>query len=180
MHLQGKLIVVHITNITGKPIHFLVQAPVKFGNGRIEQVQDARQAVYIYKELSKADRMSPDKTDEQILEFAKLISQLKNKRFFDSRLRRIAEIESVDSFFTAKNYIKESDATYFTTLNDYWEYGNGPVRSSGTRFSVALLPGYYFYDYNNNQSDPAYYRLIKYSLVPCHLLEGWSLSMKNR
>ena len=141
-----------------------VQAPVKFGNGRIEQVQDARQAVYIYKELSKADRMSPDKTDEQILEFAKLISQLKNKRFFDSRLRRIAEIESVDSFFTAKNYIKESDATYFTTLNDYWEYGNGPVRSSGTRFSVALLPGYYFYDYNNNQSDPAYYRLIKYSL----------------
>ncbi len=148
-----------------------VQAPVKFGNGRIEQVQDAKQAIYIYKELSKVDRMSPDKTNEQILEFAKLISQLKNKRFFDSRLRRIADIESVDSFFTAKNYIKESDATYFTTLSDYWEYGNGPVRSSGTRFSIVLLPEFNFYDYSN-PGGGMYYRPGKYSLGALSLNGG--------
>ena len=123
--------------------------PLKIGVGRIEPVQDARQAVYICDELSKSGRMSPDKTDEQIIEFARLISQLKNKRFFDSRLRRIAEIESIDSFLLANNYVSKHDAKYFTTLNDFWAYGNRPFRNSGTRVSFVLLPGYYYYNFNN-------------------------------
>ena len=127
----------------------MANIPLKLGIGRIEQVQDARHAISVFKELSKIERITPDKTDEQIIEFARLISQLKNERFFDSRLRKIAEIESIDSFLISKNYVSEQDAKYFTTLSDFWTYGNKPSRNSGTRLSGAFLPAYYFFDYYN-------------------------------
>lgn len=130
---------------------FLAYIPIKLGKGRIEPVQDARHAVYLFDELSKIERLSTDKTDEEIIELAKLISQLKNKRFFDSRLRRMAEIESVDSFLISNNYIPKQDARYFTTLSDFWAYGNRPLRNSGTRFSGAIRPGYYFDGFNNTE-----------------------------
>lgn len=141
----------------------LASVPLKLGTGRIEQVQDARHAIYVFEELSKIERMNPDKTDEEILEFARLISQLKNERFFDSRLRKMAEIESVDSFFITKNYASEQDAKYFTTLSDFWTFGNRPIRNSGTRFSVAIEPGYYYYDFNN-PGDGVYFDAGKYTL----------------
>jgi hypothetical protein len=148
----------------------LAYFPLKLGTGRIEQVQDARQAIYLFDELSKVDRITSSKSDEQITEFAKLISRLKNKRFFDSRLRRIAELESVDSFLISNDYVSEQDAKYFTTLSDFWAYGNRSFRSSGTRFSGAILPGYYYYDFNNS-GDGLYFDAGKYSLSAL-LLDG--------
>ena len=124
------------------------------GKGRIEPVQDARQAIYLFDELSKIQRSSPDKSEEQIIEFAKLISQLKNKRFFDARLRRIAELERLDSFLISNKYISKQDAKYFTTLSDLWAYGDRPSRNSGTRFSGTIRPGYYFYNYSKKEGEP--------------------------
>jgi len=141
----------------------LAYIPIKLGTGRIEPVQDARHAVYLFDELSKIKRLSSDKSDEEIIEFAELISQLKNKRFFDSRLRRMAEIESLDSFLISNNYIPEQDARYFTTLSDFWAYGNRQLRNSGTRFSGVIRPGYYFDDFNNT-GDGLYFIDNKYNL----------------
>jgi hypothetical protein len=119
--------------------------PVKWGTGRIEQVQDARHAIYLYDELNKQNRIRLPENNDGIFELAKHISILKNERFFDSRIRKIYELEAVDSFLLANNYVLERDARYFTTLADFWDYGNTPVRNSGTRFSVAMYPGYYNY-----------------------------------
>ncbi|NQU68841.1 MAG: hypothetical protein HQ510_12935 [Candidatus Marinimicrobia bacterium] len=119
-----------------------ISIPIKRGRGRIEPVQDARHAVYLFEELSNVGRLTSDKSDEDIIEFAKLISRLKNERFFDSRLRKIAEIEAVDSFFVSKNYVIQSDAKYFSILSDIWSYGRRPVRLSGKRISATILPGY--------------------------------------
>lgn len=130
----------------------LGNVPLKLGKGRIEPVQDARHAVYIFEELSKIGKITSAKTDEEIIEFAHLISELKNERFFDFRLRRMAELERLDSFLVSNNHISEQDIEYFTTLSDYWAYGNRPFRKSGTRFSVVLKPGFYYY-YNNNPLD---------------------------
>jgi|WetSurMetagenome_2_1015567.scaffolds.fasta_scaffold00352_8 hypothetical protein len=127
---------------------FSVILPVKIGTGRIEQVQDARQAVYIFDELAKIDRMDKEQSKEDILEFAQFISGLKKERFFDSRLRRMAELEALDSFLVAHNYLLKSDARYFSTLLDFWEFGGQSVRNSGNRLSFALYPGYSFYYYN--------------------------------
>jgi DNA-binding Lrp family transcriptional regulator len=124
--------------------------PVKIGRGRIEPVQDARHAVYLLDELMKVDRLVPVDSSSDIIALAELISSLKNKRFFDSRLRRIAELEAIDSFFVANNYLLKSDAKYFTTLGDFWDYGNRPYRNSGIRSSAVFMPGYYLQKKNDS------------------------------
>lgn len=127
--------------------------PFKVGTGRIEEVQDARHALYILDELGKQNRVSQGKSKEEILELASFISELKNKRFFDFREREIYEIEAVDSFLREKGYIIKSDARYFTTLKDFWDYGDIVTRNAGTRISAMVAPGYYF-DKEKSVNDP--------------------------
>ena len=126
---------------------FIANVPIKIGKGRIEEVQDARHALYIFDELAKQGRISSSLSKDDVLAFAHLISKLKNKRFFDSRIRKIYEIEAIDSFLVENKYVSQADARYFTTLNDFWDYGGGPVRKSGTRLSGGIVPGYYFKDF---------------------------------
>jgi hypothetical protein len=119
-----------------------IQAPLLIGHGRIEQVQDARLAVYILGELQKAGRLSKVPGNEEIIEFSQLISTIKNERFFDYRLKKMEEIEKVDSFLRAKGLITVTDARYFTVVNDNWDYAQGPVRESGKRISAGLVPSF--------------------------------------
>jgi hypothetical protein len=156
------------TIVDERPVYhdFSVTIPLKIGTGRIEQVQDARQAVYIFDELSKIDRVGKERSKEEVLEFAQFISELKKERFFDSRLKRMAELEALDSFLVAHNYLLKSDARYFTTLLDFWEYGGASPRNSGNRLSFSLYPGYSFYYYKNtgngwyyNSGKRSYYAL---------------------
>jgi hypothetical protein len=70
---------------------------------------------------------------------------LKNERFFDSQIRKIHEIEAIDSFINANGYALKADSRYFTTLNDFWTYGDMPLRNAGNRISFGVLPGYQYY-----------------------------------
>lgn len=131
---------------------------LRIGKGRIEYVEDARLAVYILDDLRKHHRLSRNPTDEEILEFSKRITQVKNKRFFDARIREIEEISTVDSFLVAANLITRSDAAYFTTLNDNWVNASAPARRSGLRYSFGLTPsGLWSQDIDKaNSSVPIY------------------------
>lgn len=127
-------------------VHSLAASvPFKIGIGRIEQVQDARHAIYLYDELAKIERISANQTVEDIDELAWVIARIKNKRFFDSRKKRMSELETIDSFLLASGQLLDTDARYFTTLADYWDFGGRPVRNSGFRLSFGLYPGYYLY-----------------------------------
>ena len=57
-------------------------------------------------------------------------------------LRKMEEIEKVDSFLQAKGIITLADARYFTIVNDNWDYAQGPVRESGKRLSAGLVPAF--------------------------------------
>lgn len=115
---------------------------LRYGKGRIESVEDARLAVYILDDLQKHNRLAHAPTSEEILEFAKVITKIKNKRFFDARLRKIEEITVIDSFLTASNLSSAKDAAYFTTVNDNWDNAAGPARSAGFRYSVGISPNF--------------------------------------
>jgi hypothetical protein len=131
-----------------------LEVPLLMGKGRIEPVQDARLAVYILEDLYKQGRITRIPNQEEILALASLISEIKNKRFFDYRIRKIAEIEKVDSFLQAGGFISKADARYFTTLNDNWDNSAGPLRESGRRFSAGLVPNTYFaHTYNRVEYD---------------------------
>ncbi len=115
-------------------------ASIGLGFGRIESVEDARQAIYILDELSKKGILTRQLSDDEVFQFAQQISRVKNKRFLDSRLHLIDEITSVDSFFVSNHLLTKSDATYFTTLYDYWQYGALNSRKSGHEFAINLSP----------------------------------------
>lgn len=124
--------------------------PLYIGIGRIEPVQDCWLAIYILDELNKNDKLIRIPSDEEIIEFSQLISKLKNERFFDSRLKKIHEIEEVDSFLQAKGLINISDAKYFTIVYDNWDNSASISRSTGHRISFGIDPEIHL---NNHQSE---------------------------
>lgn len=123
-----------IEESTEKDSDYRVSAQIGTGKGRLESVEDARQAIYILDNLSKRGVLTRELTDNEIFTLSQLISTVKNKRFFDSRLHLIDEITSVDSFFIANNLLEASNASYFTTLYDYWQHGALFERLSGKEF----------------------------------------------
>jgi hypothetical protein len=126
---------------------------IGIGTGRIEAVEDARQAIYILDDLSKKGVLTRQLNDEEIFRFAQQISRVKNKRFLDARLHLIDEITSVDSFLVNNNLLNKSDARYFTSLYDNWQYGALYSRKSGHTFEITFTPAYNWNFIKNNPND---------------------------
>jgi hypothetical protein len=143
---------------------FNTYVPIHVGYGRIERVEDARQAAYIYNALVKKAKAKGGKSQEDLLMLAEKISQLKNERFFDSRNKKIYELEELDKYLKENGFIDEDDITYFATLEDMWEYGNSPSRWSGFRASAFVNPGYYIYENVDRAGYDSYYN-YKYYLL---------------
>jgi hypothetical protein len=112
------------------------------GIGRIERVEDARQAIYILDALSTNNVLNRRLTDAEIFNFAQLITTVKNKRYFDRRLHLMNEITVIDSYFVDNNLLANREAAYFTNLYDMWKYGDKFERLSGQEFIVSLNPQY--------------------------------------
>lgn len=112
------------------------------GYGRKEKVSDLWQAYYILAKLKGQNSLDRELNNNDIFEFATLASKLKNKRFFDYRLRKIAELQALDSLLHNQGLVKSTDMAYFTTLNDYWSYGSFPNRESGNVIKFWVTPKY--------------------------------------
>ena len=135
-----------------KELSLNITPQLGIGYGRIENVRDARQAVYIANALSKNSVLTRNLSDDELFELSQIISTVKNKRFFDSRLRLIEEISTVDSFFVDKNLLADNGAAYFTTLYDMWQYGDLFSRRSGYEISFLIRP--YHYSHQNVKYTP--------------------------
>lgn len=131
-----------------------LSAGLGIGIGRIEKVSDLWQAYYILEKLNQQGSLSRQLAENDVFEFASLASRLKNKRFFDARLRKIAELKGLDSLMHQQGLINESDISYFTTLNDYWSYGNFKDRYSGKELKLRISPNYTrsYRKYNDNDA----------------------------
>ena len=114
------------------------------GKGRIEQVQDFRHAILLIEELEKRGVSKRNFSEPEMIELSTLISQLKNKRFFDSRKQEEAELVALDSFFVDKGIVEEKSIQYFTGLEDIWSYGGLQLRESGKQVLFSITPGYNF------------------------------------
>ena len=112
--------------------------PVSIGTGRIEPVEDMRLAVYILEELYKAGRADSIQPENVVIEMAKVISRIKRQRFFDTRLRKIRELNVIDSFLVANKIVSKNDISYFAVLNDQWDYAAAPARSAGFAFNLGI------------------------------------------
>ncbi|PIE86159.1 MAG: hypothetical protein CSA05_02145 [Bacteroidia bacterium] len=123
---------------------YITSGALNFGYGRIEKVSDARHAVYILDELRKNNCIAKNISEEDVENLATTITKLKTQRFLDSRLRKIKEISTIDSVLRDKGFVKKSDAAYFTTLYDFWDYGGLNLRTSGYCLKFEFTPMYNF------------------------------------
>jgi len=115
---------------------------IGLGYGRVEQINFAQMALYILKDLRKADRLMREPTHEEITKFAELMAIKKSETILDSRHRLISEVKALDSLLNTFGIINQSDAIYFTTIYDNWQYAINPIRNSGYRFSAGPATGY--------------------------------------
>lgn len=119
-----------------------LNATIGVGLGRMEDVTDARQAIYILEALKENKVLSNNIDAAKINEFAKVISTVKDKRFLDARLHKIDELTTVDKFLKDNNLLTSSDISYFTALNDMWEYGDLFERKYGHEMWIRNISGY--------------------------------------
>ena len=138
--------------------NYSIQPRISIGSGRIESVEDARQALYILDELSKKGVLTRQLNNDEIFKLSQEISRVKNKRFFDSRLHLIDEISSIDSFMVSNKLLNKQDAPYFTTLYDLWQYGALFQRGSGQRFMITFSPNVEFDNFEMKDSIQNYDR----------------------
>jgi hypothetical protein len=115
----------------------------------MEKVSDLWQAYYILEKLKGQKSFVRELYEKDIFEFASFASKLKNKRFFDARLQKIAELQALDSLLHKQGLIEGSDISYFTTLNDYWNFADFRDRESGRVLKFWLSPQYSRYSYKS-------------------------------
>lgn len=138
-----------IVDTNNKSNSFNALIDLGVGIGRMEKVSDLWQAYYILEKLKGQNSLVRELDEKDIFEFASFASKLKNKRFFDARLRKIAELQAMDSLLHKQGLIKASDISYFTTLNDYWSFAYFRDRESGRVLKFWLSPQYSRYYYKS-------------------------------
>jgi len=121
-------------------------ASFKFGNGRIENVTDARVAVYILDDLLKQGRLSRTPKDEEVFAFADFITKTLNKRVIDSRIKRIKEYVAIDSFLVSSGLSTKTVGLYFGLINDNCNYARLQSWETGSEWHVGISP---FINYTN-------------------------------
>jgi len=143
-----------------KRFTFDISPQIGVGIGRIENVRDARHAVYVANALSKRKVLTRNLSHDELYELSQKMSTVKNKRFLDSRLHLIDEIALVDSFFVNNNLLADNGPAYFTTLYDMWQYGDLFPRESGYELSFLVKP---YYSHRNEHYTPATQDVIQNS-----------------
>lgn len=115
------------------------------GKGRIEDVRDARQAIYIIQELQKKNILKRSLTNDEVNALTEQITLVKNQRYLDYRIQLADEISKVDSFLVANDFVEKANtALYFTSLYDKWLYGDRDLREAGSYIKGGVAPQYYF------------------------------------
>ncbi len=124
-----------------------------FGRGRIENVQDAQMALFIINDLEHHGLLNKLAEGKTINDFAKLLTDLNNRRIFDFRRRRIFELTQIDNFLREKGLVTVTDIRHFTIINDNWALAFNPFRRSGTNWYVRMqAQGGYDYTFQDTKS----------------------------
>ncbi|HWI91807.1 MAG TPA: hypothetical protein VNT20_11070 [Flavisolibacter sp.] len=111
-----------------------------FGKGRLEMIQDAQMALFILNDLKDEGLLTTLPNAALVNEFAQLITEINNRRVFDSRKKRIFELTQIDKFLREKGLASTTDIRHFTIINDNWALAFNAYRRSGSSWSLNLKP----------------------------------------
>ncbi|MEQ1554430.1 MAG: hypothetical protein ABL929_09645, partial [Ferruginibacter sp.] len=113
---------------------------VGVGKGRLENVTDMQNAIWLAKILEEDKNLSRKLTLDEINGLAKELTKSNNFRILDNRRKIIYTLKVIDKYLQSKNVIAKTDINYFANLNDILYFANNAFRQSGTIKYVRLIP----------------------------------------
>ncbi len=122
------------------------------GKGRLENVTDMQNALWLYKELVNVQRLSGTLSASDLIELGQSITKGNNTRVLDARKRTQFLLTAVDNYLQQKGLISKTDITYFSNLNDILFYAYNNSRFAGTEKFIRFTPA--AIGTGNNQFQP--------------------------
>ena len=123
------------------------------GTGRLENVSDMQNAIWLYKVLIKEQRLAGTLSANDLLELGQSITKGNNTRVLDARKRTQFLLTTVDNYLQQKGLINKTDIAYFSNLNDILFYAINNTRFAGTEKFVRLTPSASGSNFNQYQSN---------------------------
>lgn len=126
---------------------------VGIGKGRLEDVTDMQNALWLYKEFGNEHQLSGVLSAQELIGLGQAITKGKNTRVLDSRISTKFLLATVDHYLQQKGAIKKSDIDYFSNLNDILFFAFNNTRLSGTELFLRATPSIAGQQNDNKQSD---------------------------
>lgn len=124
-------------NTTGN-YHITINTGI--GIGRLENITDMQNALWLNKTLEEGSVLSRMLTPEELNELGRSITKGNNTRVLDTRRRTQFILRTVDGFLQSKGLISKTDINYFTNLNDILFFAINAPRFSGTEKFIRFIP----------------------------------------
>lgn len=142
-----------VTYKTNK-IPLSAQLTLGHGHGRLENIEDAVEALYILNELKEKGITMKTISEEDIKQFADCITKIKQERFFDERLYRQKSMAGLVSKLLELGLIDNESISTFNTIADYHYYAGFNSRYSGNVLKYDAKPfiSYSYYSREPNGS----------------------------
>jgi hypothetical protein len=118
------------------------------GKGRLENITDMQNALWLYQALTEENQLSGQLSPEELNELGRTVTKANNTRILDSRKRTRFILETVDNFFQKKKLIPIADIRYFSNLNDVLFFAFNNNRLAGTEKYIRLTPSVVFFNMN--------------------------------
>jgi hypothetical protein len=118
------------------------------GTGRLENITDMQNALWLSKALADVNSLSRLLSAGELNELGRTITRANNTRVLDARKRTQFILETVDNYLQQKGLINKTDIRYFSNLNDILFFAFNSPRLSGTETFIRFKPGMSAYSSN--------------------------------
>ncbi len=110
------------------------------GKGRLENITDMQNALWLDKTLVESKSLSRSLTAEELNGLGKAITKGNNTRVLDARKRTQFTLSTVDAYLQQQGLISKTDINYFSNLNDILFFAFNTPRLSGMEKYIRFTP----------------------------------------
>ena len=139
-------------NARNKQTGYLLSLHTGVGKGRLENITDMQNALWLNKALTEAGRLSKSLSPDELHGLGRSITKANNTRILDSRKRTQFMLETVDNYLQGNGLISKNDITYFSNLNDILFFAFNNTRLAGTEKFIRFTPSISGANNNNSQN----------------------------
>ncbi|HEX7905759.1 MAG TPA: hypothetical protein VF487_17935 [Chitinophagaceae bacterium] len=129
-----------LNRLKTKQTNYSLALHTGIGKGRLENITDMQNALWLNKALEDVLRLSRPLTADELNDLGRTITKANNTRVLDTRKRTQFILRSVDTYFQEKGLISKTDINYFVELNDVLFFAFNNYRRAGSEKFIRFTP----------------------------------------